>query len=322
MSNRFGPAAPNPDRRRQQWARASRGPAGLLAALPTRPRSTAPRGAAGNRSRADGIKHRGVDGCACPALRRRWHDSLSVVNVPRRCRGPRPHYAGDVDVRVHSDSTAVIGPLAAREPHSWDLCVGHAGRITTLRGWNRASMLAAAQPPRRGRPAAPGGRGSARGGPKRGAPASSRRKWRATAWFDDFPAAATGAPTGGGCAARALGPGAGADYHGCCPTPPTSSSPMLFEYRFGPRRSRADRLATRVAENLRSWFYVLARRGCGPRYHSLRRTRGLVGKDRRVAGYRSRRRIRAAGWTEDARPVIGHDMRDSSPSLAGRCGRG
>ncbi|EUA07301.1 hypothetical protein I553_0260 [Mycobacterium xenopi 4042] len=37
---------------------------------------------------------------------------------------------------VYSDSTAVIGPLAtAREPHSWDLCVGHAGRITAPRGW-------------------------------------------------------------------------------------------------------------------------------------------------------------------------------------------
>jgi len=37
---------------------------------------------------------------------------------------------------VYLDSTAVIGPLAtAREPHSWDLCVGHAGRITAPRGW-------------------------------------------------------------------------------------------------------------------------------------------------------------------------------------------
>jgi hypothetical protein len=37
---------------------------------------------------------------------------------------------------VYSDSTAVIGPLAtARDPHSWDLCVGHAGRITAPRGW-------------------------------------------------------------------------------------------------------------------------------------------------------------------------------------------
>jgi hypothetical protein len=30
----------------------------------------------------------------------------------------------------------VVGPLATvREPHSWDLCVGHAGRITAPRGW-------------------------------------------------------------------------------------------------------------------------------------------------------------------------------------------
>jgi hypothetical protein len=37
---------------------------------------------------------------------------------------------------VYKDSTAVVGPLAtASEPHSWDLCVLHAGRITAPRGW-------------------------------------------------------------------------------------------------------------------------------------------------------------------------------------------
>lgn len=37
---------------------------------------------------------------------------------------------------VYSDSTAVVGPLATvREPHSWDLCFGHASRITAPRGW-------------------------------------------------------------------------------------------------------------------------------------------------------------------------------------------
>ena len=37
---------------------------------------------------------------------------------------------------VYSDSTAVVGPLATvREPHSWDLCLGHANRITAPRGW-------------------------------------------------------------------------------------------------------------------------------------------------------------------------------------------
>lgn len=65
------------------------------------------------------------------------HDSLSVVNAPRRCCRPGcPHYAVATLTFVYSDSTAVIGPLAtAREPHSWDLCVSHAGRITAPRGW-------------------------------------------------------------------------------------------------------------------------------------------------------------------------------------------
>ena len=37
---------------------------------------------------------------------------------------------------VYSDSTAVVGPLATvSEPHSWDLCVSHASRITAPRGW-------------------------------------------------------------------------------------------------------------------------------------------------------------------------------------------
>ena len=65
------------------------------------------------------------------------HDSLSIVNVPRRCCRPGcPHYAVATLTFVYSDSTAVVGPLAtAREPHSWDLCVNHAGRITAPRGW-------------------------------------------------------------------------------------------------------------------------------------------------------------------------------------------
>ncbi|MBV8930413.1 MAG: DUF3499 domain-containing protein [Mycobacteriaceae bacterium] len=59
------------------------------------------------------------------------------MNVPRRCCRPGcPHYAVATLTFVYSDSTAVIGPLAtAREPHSWDLCVHHAGRITAPRGW-------------------------------------------------------------------------------------------------------------------------------------------------------------------------------------------
>jgi hypothetical protein len=64
-------------------------------------------------------------------------DNLSIVNVPRRCCRPGcPHYAVATLTFVYSDSTAVIGPLAiTHEPHSWDLCVSHAGRITAPRGW-------------------------------------------------------------------------------------------------------------------------------------------------------------------------------------------
>jgi len=37
---------------------------------------------------------------------------------------------------IYSDSTAVVGPLAAfAEPHSYDLCEEHAIRLTVPRGW-------------------------------------------------------------------------------------------------------------------------------------------------------------------------------------------
>lgn len=64
-------------------------------------------------------------------------DSLASVNVPRRCSRPGcPHFAVATLTYVYSDSTAVVGPLATvREPHSWDLCLGHASRITAPRGW-------------------------------------------------------------------------------------------------------------------------------------------------------------------------------------------
>jgi hypothetical protein len=38
---------------------------------------------------------------------------------------------------VYRDSTAVLGPLAAYvEPHCYDLCAKHAGRMTVPRGWD------------------------------------------------------------------------------------------------------------------------------------------------------------------------------------------
>lgn len=75
-------------------------------------------------------------------------DSLGGVTVHRCCCRPGcPRYAVATLTFVYSDSTAVVGPLAtAREPHSWDLCPNHAGRITAPRGWElvrHASPLAA-----------------------------------------------------------------------------------------------------------------------------------------------------------------------------------
>jgi Protein of unknown function (DUF3499) len=38
---------------------------------------------------------------------------------------------------VYRDSTAVVGPLAAyTEPHCYDLCDSHAGRLTAPLGWD------------------------------------------------------------------------------------------------------------------------------------------------------------------------------------------
>jgi hypothetical protein len=37
---------------------------------------------------------------------------------------------------VYADQTAVVGPLATyAEPHTYDLCVDHAERLTVPRGW-------------------------------------------------------------------------------------------------------------------------------------------------------------------------------------------
>ena len=64
-------------------------------------------------------------------------DNLANVNLPRRCSRPGcPHYAVATLTFVYADSTAVVGPLATvREPHTWDLCLSHASRITAPRGW-------------------------------------------------------------------------------------------------------------------------------------------------------------------------------------------
>lgn len=38
---------------------------------------------------------------------------------------------------VYADQTAVLGPLATfAEPHTYDLCAEHAGRLSAPQGWN------------------------------------------------------------------------------------------------------------------------------------------------------------------------------------------
>ena len=49
---------------------------------------------------------------------------------------------------VYRDSTAVLGPLATYvEPHCYDLCADHAGRLTAPRGWDVVRLPVHAEEP-------------------------------------------------------------------------------------------------------------------------------------------------------------------------------
>jgi hypothetical protein len=49
---------------------------------------------------------------------------------------------------VYADSTAVLGPLATfAEPHTYDLCAHHAGRLTVPRGWEVLRLALPARQP-------------------------------------------------------------------------------------------------------------------------------------------------------------------------------
>src|SRR5689334_16766585 len=49
---------------------------------------------------------------------------------------------------VYRDSTAVVGPLAAyTEPHCYDLCESHAGRLTAPLGWDVVRLPVQAEEP-------------------------------------------------------------------------------------------------------------------------------------------------------------------------------
>ncbi len=55
----------------------------------------------------------------------------------RRCsRAGCSRVAAATLTYTYADRAAVVGPLAAyAEPHSYDLCDAHAGRLTAPRGW-------------------------------------------------------------------------------------------------------------------------------------------------------------------------------------------
>ncbi len=49
---------------------------------------------------------------------------------------------------VYADSTAVLGPMATyAEPHTYDLCALHAGRLTVPRGWEVVRLPLPTAPP-------------------------------------------------------------------------------------------------------------------------------------------------------------------------------
>lgn len=62
---------------------------------------------------------------------------MTLVRAVRGCsRSACPRPAVATLTYVYADSTAVLGPLAtAAEPHAYDLCEQHAGRLTVPRGW-------------------------------------------------------------------------------------------------------------------------------------------------------------------------------------------
>jgi hypothetical protein len=69
--------------------------------------------------------------------------------TPRRCSRPTCKQKALYTLTyVYRDSTAVLGPLAAYvEPHCYDLCAAHAGRLTAPRGWEVVRLPVDPVPP-------------------------------------------------------------------------------------------------------------------------------------------------------------------------------
>jgi Protein of unknown function (DUF3499) len=75
--------------------------------------------------------------------------SSQVSARSRRCsRSSCSKPAAATLTYVYADSTAVLGPLATyAEPHGYDLCEQHAGRLTAPRGWQVIRLADNFEPP-------------------------------------------------------------------------------------------------------------------------------------------------------------------------------
>lgn len=71
------------------------------------------------------------------------------MTVSRQCsKSTCGHRAVATLTYVYAEQTAVLGPLATyAEPHSYDLCEVHAGRLTAPRGWDVVRLDSGTQLP-------------------------------------------------------------------------------------------------------------------------------------------------------------------------------
>ena len=73
--------------------------------------------------------------------------SVAVVRVRQCTRATCVRPAVATLTYVYADSTAVLGPLATHaEPHSYDLCLEHAERLTVPRGWEVVRLAGDLEP--------------------------------------------------------------------------------------------------------------------------------------------------------------------------------
>lgn len=92
---------------------------------------------------------------------------------------------------VYADQTVVLGPLATfAEPHTYDLCADHAGRLTAPRGWDVVRLAVDLTEPEPSQDdllaLADAVRAAARPAPRREpAPAATERQMSAAARVDE-----------------------------------------------------------------------------------------------------------------------------------------